>query len=148
VRCGARWCEVGEKPDQNCITVHVSTTHMNPLEYLLLGSSRIVTRIDYTNHFHPFNSVLLLAKSPVDGCPEDSFSAAAGVTINTSIYMRRSISTDYSSPGCERWGFKEQGGWGWGTCQYGCQKPIISGRVDEEVEVGDGEVEDADGEVN
>jgi hypothetical protein len=33
-----------------------------------------------------------------------------------------------------------------GTCQYGCQKPIISGRVDEEVEVGIGEVEDADGD--
>lgn len=28
-----------------------------------------------------------------------------------------------------------------GTCQYGCQKPIMRGRVDEEVEDADGEVD-------
>jgi hypothetical protein len=77
------WSEVDEKADQNRITVHVSTTHLNPLQDLLLGSSRVITRIDYKDHLPPSNSVLLLAKSPVDGCPEDSFSAATGIAIIT-----------------------------------------------------------------
>jgi hypothetical protein len=60
--------------------LHVLKTDLNPLQDLLLPNPRIITGIDCTNHFPPFNSVLLLAKSPVDGCPEDSFSAASGVT--------------------------------------------------------------------
>lgn len=82
------WSEVDKIVDQNRITVYVLKTHLNPLQDLILPSPRIIPRINHTDHLSPLNSglalsFLLLAKSPVDGCPEDSFSAASGVAIIT-----------------------------------------------------------------
>ena len=71
--------------------LHILKTHLNPLQDLLFTNSRIIAGINYTDHFSPLNLssglvlsfLLLLAKSPVDGCPEDSFSAATGIAIIT-----------------------------------------------------------------